>query len=214
MNREEATARGLTLHDTQHSMKRRSPWHDYHKRGIYMLTLVVEGRRPLLGTLTGDAEACPGTHETPRMELSALGRYIAQEEVEKISEYYPQMEVWKVCMMPDHIHLIVSVREDMPSGKHLGKVVRGFKTGCSRALWKLAGMAEATGTTGPSGKAEGTQPQPSGQACTPSSGGGALTGEAAVQRSTQSNQGGKEVGGASRGTLACIREQGELTGRG
>lgn len=197
-----------------------------------MLTLVVEGRRPLLGTLTGDAEAGPGTHEAPRVELSALGRCIAQEEVEKISEYYPQVEVWKVCMMPDHIHLIVSVREDMPIGKHLGKVVRGFKTGCSRAWWKLAGMAEATGTTGPSGKAEGTQPQPPGQACTPSCQGGALAGEAAVQRGTpsdqgralageaavqrdtQSDQGSEEVGGASRGTLACIREQGELTGRG
>lgn len=49
MDRDEAIARGLRVHETQHSMKRRSPWHDYHGRGTYMLTLVVEGRMPLLG---------------------------------------------------------------------------------------------------------------------------------------------------------------------
>lgn len=50
--------------------------------------------------------------------------------------------------MPDHIHMIVRVKEDMPKGKHLGMVVRGFKTGCSRAWWRLNPL--------PSGKAEGT----------------------------------------------------------
>ena len=50
-------------------------------------------------------------------------------------QYYPMVEVWRVAMMPDHIHLLVRVREALPEGKHLGVVVRGFKTGCSRAWW-------------------------------------------------------------------------------
>ena len=48
MNREEAIARGMKVHDTKHSMKRRSPWHDYHRKGTYMLTLVVGGRMAYL----------------------------------------------------------------------------------------------------------------------------------------------------------------------
>ncbi|MBQ8936873.1 MAG: DUF418 domain-containing protein [Bacteroidaceae bacterium] len=39
-------------------------------------------------------------------------------------------------MMPDHIHLLLRVNGPMPEGKHLGIVVRGFKTGCSRAWWQ------------------------------------------------------------------------------
>ncbi len=39
-------------------------------------------------------------------------------------------------MMPDHIHLLLYVREPLPEGKHLGQVVQGFKAGCSRAWWR------------------------------------------------------------------------------
>lgn len=35
------------------SMKRRMIGHDYTKRGRYLITLVVDGRRPLLGRLEG-----------------------------------------------------------------------------------------------------------------------------------------------------------------
>lgn len=51
MTREEAIAAGLEVHETQHSMKRRTPWHNYSRKGTYMLTLVVRDRAALLGTL-------------------------------------------------------------------------------------------------------------------------------------------------------------------
>lgn len=35
--------------------------------------------------------------------------------------------------MPDHLHMIVRVNEDMGEGKHLGMVVAGFKDGFSKA---------------------------------------------------------------------------------
>ena len=106
MDRDEVIARGLRVHETQHSMKRRSPWHDYHGRGTYMLTLVVEGRMPLLGKLWGRVDARPGDGDAPKVMLSELGIAIAKEEIPKIHKYYPQVEVWRVCIMPDHIHLI------------------------------------------------------------------------------------------------------------
>ena len=42
-------AKGLEVHEPQHSMKRRSPWHDYQRKGSYMLTLVVEGHHIYIG---------------------------------------------------------------------------------------------------------------------------------------------------------------------
>ena len=129
MNREEAIEHGMEVQETKHSMKRRSPWHDYCKKNTYMLTLVVEGRMPLLGELKGNADAAPRSADAPRIELSPLSLTILNEELQKINRFYPMVEVWKACIMPDHIHLIVRVKEDMPKGKHLRQVVRGFKTG-------------------------------------------------------------------------------------
>ena len=45
-----------------------------------------------------------------------------------IHDYYPQIEVMAVQMMPDHIHGILFVREQLPV--HLGQVISGFKAGC------------------------------------------------------------------------------------
>ena len=138
MTREEAIAAGVEVYETQHSMKRRTPWHDYSRKGTYMLTLVVKERMALLGALKG----CLEGEVAPYVEYSALGRAIIQEEQKKINHYYPQVEVWKLCIMPDHLHMIVRVNEDMGEGKNLGNVVAGFKSGCNVAYWKLFNMNE------------------------------------------------------------------------
>ena len=131
MERDEAIARGLEVRETRHSMKRRSPWHDYHEKGTYMLTLVVEGRMPLLGRLEGRVNARPGDGDAPKVMLSELGTAIVTEEIPKIYRYYPQVEVWKVCIMPDHVHLIVSVKEDLRGDQameSLGTEAKGGQT--------------------------------------------------------------------------------------
>jgi hypothetical protein len=97
-----------------------------------MVTLVVEGRRPVLGKLIMSA----GEQDTS-VELTALGKAIRNEEVQKISAIYKMVEIWKLCIMPDHIHMIVRIKEDLPEGKHLGHIVAGFKGGCSRAWWRM-----------------------------------------------------------------------------
>ena len=131
MDRDEAIAKGVKVNDTRHSMKRRSPWHDYHGKGTYMLTLVVEGRMPLLGRLEGRVNARPGDGDAPKVMLSELGTAIVTEEIPKINRYYPQVEVWKVCIMPDHVHLIVRVKEDLRGDQameSLGTEAKGGQT--------------------------------------------------------------------------------------
>ena len=131
--------------ETIHNQHRRSYWHDYRQRGLYMVTMVIDGRKRLFGTIAGRANGRPGTDEAPHVMLSALGRCVLEEEVPKIHRYYPEVEVWRVAIMPDHIHLLLMVRETLRDGKHLGMVVRGFKTGCSRAWWRLQDEAALGG---------------------------------------------------------------------
>ena len=151
MKKDEAIEAGIRVEETKHNMKRRKPWHNYQRKGTYMLTLVVDGRQPLLGKLV-----MPTNNQSAYVELTELGKIIYNEETQKIPYFYKMVEVWKVCIMPDHIHMIVRVKEDMPDGKHLGDVVRGFKVGCTRAWWRrsaipageTAGVVETGETAG------------------------------------------------------------------
>ena len=122
------------------SMKRRDDHHDYTERRMYMITLEVEGRHPLFGRIVGDAFAPKGSKDEPRIELTALGRAV-QSEWLGIHNYYPQIEVMAVQMMPDHMHGILFVQERLPV--HLGQVISGFKAGCRRAEKALKAEAVA-----------------------------------------------------------------------
>lgn len=145
MDRDEAIAKGVKVNDTRHSMKRRCPWHDYHGKGTYMLTLVVEGRMPLLGRLAGRVAARPGDGDAPKVMLSELGAAIAKEEIPKIHKYYPQVEVWRVCIMPDHIHLIVRVKEDLRGGQAMESLGTEARGGQASALTRGANFALTEG---------------------------------------------------------------------
>ncbi len=116
-SKEEAIAAGVKIAETKHSMKRRKPWHDYFRKGTYMLTLSVEGRQPLLGKLVTIPSADVAGELSAQIALTALGQAIRAAEVQKITAIYKKVEVWKLCIMPDHIHMIVRVREDLPKGK-------------------------------------------------------------------------------------------------
>lgn len=118
------------------SMKRRSVDNDYHGRRIYMVTLVVEGRRPLLGRLLGDVRAgCDGA-DRPRVELSALGEAVARVW-STIPEYHPGVELIQLQLMPDHLHGILFVTRHIEEG--LGKVILGFKQACNKEYRRLLG---------------------------------------------------------------------------
>ncbi|MBR5639461.1 MAG: hypothetical protein IKW83_06820 [Muribaculaceae bacterium] len=54
----------------RYSMKRRNEHHDYTSRCIYMITLVVEGRQPLLGSLC-DKDI---NHTIPWVNITPLGK--------------------------------------------------------------------------------------------------------------------------------------------
>ncbi len=48
------------------SMHRRMVGHDYQERQMYMITMVTEDRRPLLGQVVGRSDGQPGSPDLPR----------------------------------------------------------------------------------------------------------------------------------------------------
>ncbi len=121
-------------YDTEHNGNRHMRGHDYGNYGTYLITLVVAGRRPLLGTLLGTTRA---GGPAPYLDPSPLGRQIVEEEIPAISRHFELVEVWDHCLMPDHMHMIVRVKGRLPDGKQLGNVIGSFKGACTRAWWRL-----------------------------------------------------------------------------
>ena len=131
------------------SMQRRCVGHDYTSRQMYMVTMVVEGRRPLFGKVVGRSEAEDGSSEAPRIVLTELGQRVA-DEWWAASTHHPEIEVVALQMMPNHLHGILFVRETMQ--KPLGIALRGFKQSCNRHYRELvldvSSVALATQQTG------------------------------------------------------------------
>lgn len=116
----------------KNKMHRRCFHHDYRSRRIYMLTMTVEGRRPLLGSLkVSDGVAA--------VELSPLGQEV-ERSLLGLPGYYPELQVLAQQVMPDHVHVIVFVERELP--RHLGQVVAGFKYGTTRAMRELLTAAK------------------------------------------------------------------------
>lgn len=108
--------------------------HDYAVPGTYEVTMVVAGRRPVFGEVVGSTK---GDGEKPHLKPSLLGLAVLDHEIPKIHHYYPEVEIWQVCLMPDHLHLIVRINRPLPKGKHLGIIMGAFKGGVSRAWWQM-----------------------------------------------------------------------------
>lgn len=112
-------------------MLRRCVDNDYTARRMYMVTLVTEGRKPLFGKVMGRSEALEPSAEAPHIELSPLGEAIA-DIWQTIGCYHREVKVIALQMMPDHLHAILFVREQME--KPLGKVLLGVKHACNQAF--------------------------------------------------------------------------------
>lgn len=116
------------------SMHRRRVGHDYEARCIYLITMTVEGRRPILGTLLGDVSESEGSPDAPRVELSPLGEAVKQCW-QSIPDYYPEAKPLALQLMPDHLHGIIFITRTMQ--QHLGIVLKGFKAGCNKCYREL-----------------------------------------------------------------------------
>ncbi len=103
--------------EVKHHMGRRLNGWDYAGRGIYMITITIEGRRPLLGRLVKIGGEWS-------VEPSAAGR-IVQDCLAEIPTQWPGVSLIAVQLMPDHLHFIVFVERQQQ--KPLGAIVGSLK---------------------------------------------------------------------------------------
>lgn len=99
--------------------------HDYKRVGFYMITILTAGRRRLFGL-------CRNNRVVP----SAAGEMVHRRWHE-ISLHRPAIETNTLVVMPDHLHGIVYVSEQL--SKPVGETIRGFKSGATSALRTLLG---------------------------------------------------------------------------
>ena len=76
--------------------------YDYSMPGAYFITICVANRKPILWNV--GAATC-------RPNLSKIGN-IVETEISKIPQNYPIISVYKYCVMPDHINMILSINTD------------------------------------------------------------------------------------------------------
>lgn len=114
------------------SMKRRKANHDYYGRCIYMLTLVAEGRKPLLGEL----RPADHSHDKPWVSPSPLGEHIIQCWHD-IPKFCSQIRIIGLQLMPDHLHGVLFVTDRLD--KHLGHYINGFKKSCNDVVREMHG---------------------------------------------------------------------------
>lgn len=87
--------------------------------GLYHVTLTVTDRQPLLGTLV-----IPHNNPTKaKVYRTALGNALV-DCLLGIPRYHPEVQVLHFCLMPDHLHAVLYVRQRMAKG--IGTLARGF----------------------------------------------------------------------------------------
>ena len=116
-------------YETEHSMLRRMKDHDYQSRCIYMFTLTLADRsQPLLGRLSIDDEGEAVLLPSP------LGRRVAGEW-QALSREYPQVDVMRLQLMEEHLHVVVFVRQRIP--KPIGKLIGIVKNRSNKHYWQM-----------------------------------------------------------------------------
>ena len=93
--------------------------------GLYHITLTIPSREPLLGTL-----AIPNNDPTmAKVYRTALGNALVNCLL-GIPYYHPEVQVLHFCLMPDHLHAVLYVRQRMEKG--IKTLVRGFWQGTKK----------------------------------------------------------------------------------
>lgn len=116
-------------YDSEHSMRHRLEGHDYKGRSIYQITITLDDRsKPRLGSLRWTEEG------KAVVDLTPLGERVRSCWLQ-ISQRHPGVSSIVLQIMPEHLHGVLFVT--LAQKVHLGKIIAGFKTGCSHAWWEI-----------------------------------------------------------------------------
>lgn len=123
------------MNDTP-SYRPHNPGHDYYDRGIYLVTLVVGSRDPLLSLLNMDTNH-------PDVCMTELGTFLCQqwkksEQLQK--KHGNNIRILAQVAMPDHWHGVIKVEERMSWS--LGDIIQAVKAASTSHWRKTNGYTE------------------------------------------------------------------------
>ena len=113
----------------------RLPGFDYTARRFYFITVCTRNREPCLCQISG-------TVEQPTVRLLPAGK-IVQEELQRLPQRVPGLAVEQWCIMPDHLHMILSVgcyggEKTPPVTRIIGNFKGGVSRRCKRPVWQAS----------------------------------------------------------------------------
>lgn len=114
-----------------HQMGRRARHHDYYSRCIYHITLRKAPEAPAFSKVIGDPRLPDWSPEAPRVILTPVGE-IVNREITGIERMHPALSLIEKVIMPDHIHLILFVRDRVP--QHPGRYIAAAKARCKKLV--------------------------------------------------------------------------------
>ena len=88
----------------------RAKYYDYSSTGAYFLTICTKEKKHILSRMVGT-----GVLDRPRVELLQCGA-VVDKYIRQLNDFYENITVNEYVIMPNHIHLIISVVRDGPSG--------------------------------------------------------------------------------------------------
>ncbi len=116
--------------------------HDYTAPSAYLITVVTQDRRPLLGSLVGKSAAEAAIDATVLGKQVIAAFYDIEKKVKEKTGC--DVQVVQYQLMPDHFHGILYVKEKLPKEWHLGRIISGWKGTCSRAYTRDVNESELT----------------------------------------------------------------------
>lgn len=100
--------------------------YDYSTPGAYFITLCTTNREKLFW-LNCRGELCSPSN----VPLSDIGM-IVDNDIQKLNTFYSAVCVDKYCIIPDHIHMILSINTDANGRTQfaptISRVIKQFKT--------------------------------------------------------------------------------------
>ena len=100
--------------------------YDYSQPGAYLITICVDNRRQILGTV----KAHEGTYAT---DLSPLGRQV-ETAVHGIDTHYENVTVDAFSILPNHVHLLIRIRStNSPNPPSVSRIVKQMKESVTKA---------------------------------------------------------------------------------
>ena len=110
--------------------------YDYSQNGAYFITVCTQDRKRLLSKISVGTPV-PGCPQIPQAELLWHGE-IADNVIRQLNEFYNHISVDKYIVMPDHIHLLITIHNGHPGRgvptrtSEIARFVGTFKRFCNK----------------------------------------------------------------------------------